>query len=42
MSEEDEKIDSTIECPKCGEVNMVFDVVEQIWQCLSCGHREEI
>jgi len=40
MSKED-KVDSTIKCPNCDEVNMQFDVVAQMWQCLSCGHREE-
>jgi len=35
------KEDSTIKCPNCDEFNMVWNVVEQIWQCLSCGHREE-
>jgi len=40
-TEPDPKEDSTIKCPNCDEVNMKFDVIEQIWQCLSCGHREE-
>ena len=39
--EDKTKVDSTIKCPNCDEVNMKFDVVEQMWQCLSCGHREE-
>ena len=38
---ETSKEDSTIKCPNCDEVNMKFDVIEQMWQCLSCGHREE-
>ena len=38
---EDNKEDSTIKCPACDEVNMRWDVVEQLWQCLSCGRREE-
>jgi ribosomal protein S27E len=36
----DEKEDSTIKCPNCDELNMVWDEVNQMWQCLSCGHRE--
>jgi len=39
--EDENKEDSTIKCPNCDEVNMQFDVVTQMWQCLSCGHREE-
>jgi len=38
---EKSKEDSTLKCPNCDEVNMVFDVIEQIWQCLSCGYTEE-
>jgi uncharacterized protein (DUF983 family) len=38
-AEENSKEDSVIRCPNCEEENMRWDVLKQMWQCLSCGHR---
>lgn len=34
------KEDTKRKCPKCDEENMIWDDIYEMWQCLSCGNRE--
>ena len=40
MPEKDKK-DSVLKCPVCDELNMHWNEIENLWQCLNCGYRIE-
>lgn len=39
--EKQSKEDTVQKCPKCDEINMHYDRINRVWQCLSCGNVEE-
>lgn len=42
MKKDDQLKEDTIrKCPNCEEINLRYDKINRVWQCLSCGYIEE-